>query len=152
MLRRPGITQRMESFSAGSSAVLWLKLFLKNKIYKFYVKLKRQPRRKTIKRLCAFGWQGNTCVDIFRERTVQQHSCHKRLNRGGNQMSKIKAFFAGHKIILSLIIAALIEVLIFLLSLPFVSVNILRHESGSCFSIAFDKWDMNKVDKIVVST
>ena len=67
-------------------------------------------------------------------------------------MSKIKAFFAGHKIILSLIIAALIEVLIFLLSLPFVSVNILRHENGSCFSIAFDKWDMNKVDKIVVST
>ncbi len=70
-------------------------------------------------------------------------------------MSKIKAFLTGntgHKIVFSLIIAALIEALIFLLSLPFVSVNILRHQSGSCFSIAFDKWDMNKVDKIVVST
>lgn len=67
-------------------------------------------------------------------------------------MSKVKAFFAGHKIILSLIIAALIEVLIFLVSSPFITINIPGGEDSFCYSIAFDTWQMNKVDKIVVST
>lgn len=70
-------------------------------------------------------------------------------------MSKVKAFLTGntgHKIVFSLIIAALIEVLIFLLSLPFVYVNIPRRLAQNCFSIAFDKWQMERVDKIVVST
>ena len=67
-------------------------------------------------------------------------------------MSKIKAFFAGHKIILSLILALVIEILLYLISTPFISIGLPKNVAGSCFAITFDTWQMNGVDKIVVKT
>ena len=67
-------------------------------------------------------------------------------------MSKIKAFFAGHKIILSLIITLVIEILLYLISTPFISIGLPKNFADNCFAITFDTWQMNGVDKIVVKT